>query len=852
MNVKKLFIDYFKTHGHKELPSSSLIPKNDKSLLFVNSGMVQFKDIFLGNENPKFTKIVTSQKCMRAGGKHNDLDNIGFTRRHHSFFEMLGNFSFGDYFKEDAISYAWDFLTNHLHLDKDKLYISVHKSDYESKDIWLKKIKISEKKIMMLGDDDNFWQMGDTGPCGPCTEIYYDLGSDLDGDLPDKGDPKDRYIEIWNLVFTQYNKLKNGKLEDLPQKCVDTGMGLERIQAVVEGKNDNYASSIFNEFNNFLDKNIKIDKEHSHVRKILLDHTRACCHLINDNVIPDREGRGYVLRRILRRSSRFLYKYNQKDPFLHTLANLICKSSDDYPDLKKNKKIIVELIKNEEINYLKTLGKGIDIIENHLKKKKPLDSDMVFMLYDTYGFPYEITEEIAFENNLKLDRKGFDKLMIEQKKRARNEKSFVHKDVSFLKDMDSTIFLGYDANNSSSKVLSIFVNNQPVDSVSKTKDSFYLILDQTCFYPEGGGQVSDVGKISSKGCDLNVIGVQKINNVIMHEVIINSGKISINDIVITKYDELERRKIASNHSSTHLLHYYLRTILGNHVQQRGSFVSSEGFRFDFTHNKIISPDEINKIETSINNEILTSSDTKSETMPYDKAIDSGALAFFEEKYDDNVRVISIGQNSIELCGGTHVQNTSEIGILKIVNQSSVANGIRRLECITGNSVLQYMNDKLSTLNNICQKLQTTDDKVCDKISSFKEENDFIKKKCSLYSKEFLNNKYLSFKPKTNKDVHCYIEFLDNLDSSEIKLLADIVKSNQISSLCFFITCQSPSEYTCHISVSKNINSSYNAKNLSKMINDHFDGKGGGSETFATCIITNTTKDNLKKFIEELI
>ena len=376
MNVKKLFIDYFTDKGHTEIQSSSLIPKNDKSLLFVNSGMVQFKDIFLGNEKAKYSRIVTCQKCMRAGGKHNDLDNIGFTRRHHSFFEMLGNFSFGDYFKEEAIEYAWDFLTNHLNLDKSKLYISVHDSDDESRDIWLKKIGINEKKLMILGDDDNFWQMGDPGPCGPCTEIYYDLGSQLKGELPNKGDPKDRYVEIWNLV----------------------------IQSIVEHKTDNYESSIFESLKSFIDKKIKITDKNSHIEKILLDHIRACCHLISDNVIPDRDGRGYVLRRIIRRSSRFLYKCDIKEPFLFSCADLVCKTSIDFPELKANLKLITETIKTEEVNYLNTLGKGIDMIDNHLKKKKSLDAEIVFTLYDTYGFPYEITEEIATEHNIKLDK----------------------------------------------------------------------------------------------------------------------------------------------------------------------------------------------------------------------------------------------------------------------------------------------------------------------------------------------------------------------------------------------------------------------------------------------------------------
>ena len=415
MNVKKEFINYFKKKGHTEYPSSPLIPHNDKSLLFVNSGMVQFKDIFLGNIKPKHRTIVTCQKCMRAGGKHNDLDNIGFTSRHHSFFEMLGNFSFGEYFKDEAIHYAWDFLVNYLKLDKNRMYVSVHESDDESKKIWIEKINVDPSKVLVLGDADNFWQMGDTGPCGPCTEIYYDLGDEFDGELPTIGDPKDRYIEIWNLVFTQYNKTSDGKLEELPQKCVDTGMGLERVQSILEGFSDNYDSSIFKPLSKFISSKINLSAEHTYIKKILLDHIRACCHLINDNVIPDRDGRGYVLRRILRRSSRFLYKQNIKEPFLFKCADNICNSSKDFPELKANSSKIIETIKTEEIKYLKTLGKGIELIDNHLETKSQLDGETVFKLYDTYGFPFEITEEIANEKNIKIDKAGYEKLMKSKK-----------------------------------------------------------------------------------------------------------------------------------------------------------------------------------------------------------------------------------------------------------------------------------------------------------------------------------------------------------------------------------------------------------------------------------------------------
>jgi alanyl-tRNA synthetase len=851
MNVKKHFIDYFKSKGHVEYSSSPLIPNNDKSLLFVNSGMVQFKDIFLGNIKPKDKAIVSCQKCMRAGGKHNDLDNIGFTTRHHSFFEMLGNFSFGDYFKENAIEYAWDFLTNNLSLDEEKLYVSVHESDEESKNIWIDKMKINPNKVLVLGDEDNFWQMGETGPCGPCSEIYYDLGDKYDGVLPTEGDPKDRYIEIWNLVFTQFNKTSSGNLEELPQKCVDTGMGLERIQAIVEGLSDNYDSSIFYELNKFINARIKLTGNSKYVKKILLDHIRACCHLINDNVIPDREGRGYVLRRILRRSSRFLYKHNIKDPFLFECSEVICNTSSDFPDLKKNINKISEIIKTEEIKYLKTLGKGIDMIDAHLKNNASLDADTIFTLYDTYGFPYEITEEIALENKISLDKQGYEKLMLAQKEKARGNKSFKDKSILKLDTNHETSFIGYNKNNQKAKVLAIYHENNEVKEASSINNNYSVILSDSCLYPEGGGQVSDIGKISLADSEFNVVDVQKINNIIIHKCILVSGEFHVNDNVVSSYDAIHRKKVTCNHSSTHLLHHYLRNILGEHVQQRGSSVSQTGFRFDFTHNKPLSENEIDNIEQSINSEIDKSYITKSKIVSYDKAIESGALAFFDEKYDSDVRVVSIGKNSVELCGGTHVESTSEIGAFKIINQSSVANGVRRIECVTGPCVVNYLNQNISILNKVCKEFQATPDNVINKINLLKKNNKDLKNKNILYSKDYLTNLFLTYQPiKIKNKISLFIEELDNIDSNEVKLLSDIIKSNTSECISFFITSFDNSIY-CYISVSKNILSRYNAKQLSKDVNDKFSGKGGGSDTFSTCILNDINTIDLKDYLKEI-
>lgn len=852
MNVKKLYIDYFKTKGHKHYPSSPLIPNNDKSLLFVNSGMVQFKDIFLGNIKPKDKAIVTCQKCMRAGGKHNDLDNIGFTSRHHSFFEMLGNFSFGEYFKDEAISFAWDFLTNVLKFDEKRLYVSVHDSDSESKQIWAEKIKIDPDRILVLGDEDNFWQMGETGPCGPCTEIYYDQGDGFDGVLPTVGDPKDRYIEIWNLVFTQYNKTSSGEMEELPQKCVDTGMGLERVQAIVEGFTDNYDSTIFQNLSQYIDSKISLNNDNLYIKKILLDHIRACCHLINDNVIPDREGRGYVLRRILRRSSRFVYKNNIKDPFLYQCAEVICTSSKDFPELKTNLAKIVDTIKSEEQKYLKTLGKGIELIDDFLKNKSYLDAETIFMLYDTYGFPFEITQEIASEKNIMIDKDGYEKLMMNQKESARNKKAFTDKVSSNLDTTHSTEFIGYDKNNIETSVVDIYHNDKKVKNVSDANVNYLVVLKETCLYPEGGGQISDVGSIHSDMCKLDVVDVQKINNTIYHQCKLVSGTLNVGDKVSSAYNEDHRKCVASNHSSTHLLHHYLRLTLGEHVQQRGSSVTEDGFRFDFTHTKPVTEKELMLIENSIQDEIHASTNTQKNILPFDKAIESGAIAFFEEKYSDNVRVVNIGKESIELCGGTHVENTSEIGAIKIINQSSVANGIRRLECVTGQNAFRFINNKLKTLEFICEELKSTDDNVIDKITGLQNEVKALKKKNVLYSKDFLTNLYKGYSGINLKDnVICFIECNDNLDSNESRLLTDIIKSNHDKSLSFLLS-KFKKNITCYICVSKNIISSYNAKNLSKQLNTKFNGKGGGNDTFATVVLSDTNVDKIKTFITEII
>ena len=720
MNIRQKFTSYFERNDHKLIQSSSLIPASDKTLLFTNSGMVQFKDIFLGIKNSKFDRVVTCQKCVRAGGKHNDLDNIGYTNRHHSFFEMLGNFSFGDYFKEKAIFYAWEFLTTELGLDKNKLYISVHKNDHEAAKIWLNDIKIKKDHIWYLDDVDNFWQMGSTGPCGPCSEIYYDLGDNLKGSIPSKGDPGDRYIEIWNLVFTQYDRDSKGSLNDLPKKCVDTGMGLERIHAVVEGVTDNFKTSLFKELEEHLDSSLNSKKTNYVIKKIIMDHCRSACFLISDGIIPSNEGRGYVLRRIIRRATRYLYNAGVKEPLLYTCGNILKNTmGSTYNGLIEKESIIKDILKNEENNYLNTLSNGLDLINKLTKSKNQLTGENIFQLYDTYGFPSEIVEEIAAENNIKLDLKGFKKLMEKQRLQSRKNSNFQIEDTSFINKKTTSDFLGYDKSTLTSEVIEIYTDNQSANSFKTLNTSFMLVTKETPFYPEGGGQISDTGRIYNDNMQLRVVNTQRVNNLILHHVILESGKIKVNDNIKMEIDIDRRKRIAINHSSTHLLNHALRHVLGKHVEQKGSLVTDQSLRFDFSHNKALSNDEISSIEKIISNEIELNISSKQKVTSYKKAIDSGALAFFDEKYDDEVRVINIGSKSVELCGGTHIANTSSIRLFKIIGESSVSTGVRRVEAVTGEEAYKLYQNLYSDIKDLSKTLDANPSDLKTKIDSIK-------------------------------------------------------------------------------------------------------------------------------------
>ena len=853
LNIRSLFLDYFQKKQHAIIESSSLIPPEDKTLLFTNSGMVQFKDIFLGTKKAKNKRIVSCQKCVRAGGKHNDLENIGYTNRHHSFFEMLGNFSFGDYFKEEAIYFAWDFLTTELGLDKKRLYVSVHKDDDETAKIWLNTIKLDPQKLWYLDDADNFWQMGSTGPCGPCTEIYYDLGEKLKGLMPSQGDTGDRYVEIWNLVFTQYNKDVKGALTDLPKKCVDTGMGLERIHAVVEGKTDNFKSSLFLDLEKYLDESLNTKNINYTIKKIIMDHCRSACFLISDGVIPSSEGRGYVLRRIIRRATRFLYNAGIQEPFIYSCAEILKQTmGGTYSGLINKNKLIQETLKDEEENYLNTLSKGLDLINKLTKSKNELSGENIFKLYDTFGFPSEIIQEIAAEKKLKLDMKQFSSLMDKQKLTSRKASNFDIKDASFI-DAGLSSFSGYNEYQFTSKILALYIDDKKVEKIDKADTELMVVFEKTPFYPEGGGQISDVGKASNNSSVLEVKNVQKVKNTIIHHAVLKKGTVSIRDEYELEIDAARRGKITVNHSATHLLNQALRDTLGDHVEQKGSLVTDKYLRFDFSHNKALTTDELRKIESIISFEINSNRDTQEKVMPYKDAISSGALAFFDEKYSDNVRVVNIGTKSMELCGGTHVENTTTIRLFKILNESSISTGIRRIEALTGDEAFHSYQSLHDEMKKISKVLNIKNTNILDKINLIKQSeensmssiNDLNKQIAKLYFEK------ISFKKNKIKQTFCYIEDCSDISIDQIKILSDIVKANHVDSISVLLK-HSKDIINCYVGVSKQCKHRYNAKQIIEELSKKFMSKGGGSPTFATSVIPNQDAKTIIDYLNKIL
>ncbi|MFT5427253.1 MAG: alanyl-tRNA synthetase [Gammaproteobacteria bacterium] len=712
-DIRTAFLNYFHDKDHKIVASSSLVPGNDPTLLFTNAGMVQFKDVFLGLDKRPYNKATTSQRCVRAGGKHNDLENVGYTARHHTFFEMLGNFSFGDYFKHEAIEYAWEFLTKDLGIPESRLWVTVFEDDDEAADIWLNEIGVSKDRFSRCGEKDNFWQMGDTGPCGPCTEIFYDHGEDVPGGPPGSPDQEgDRYIEIWNLVFTQYNRDAQGNLNPIPSPSVDTGMGLERIAAVVQGVHNNYDIDLFKSLIESI-KNLAQRKVTETVSlQVVADHIRSCAFLITDGVVPSNEGRGYVLRRIIRRAIRHGNKLGFTEPFFYKLVSPLSElMGEAYPELNKDCERVSQILLKEEERFAETLEQGLKHLELVISEIQGtvIAGEDAFKLYDTYGFPVDLTADIARERGLTLDNAGFEKAMEQQRSRARAASKF-SVDMSELPETDlETEFNGYEISTQESiyeaTVSALYHDGKSVE-VLKAGESGGVILESTPFYAESGGQVGDTGSLSAADSLFNVSDTQKQGSAFVHFGALQGGTLKVGQSVNCSVDQRRRKNIMRNHSATHLLHAALRNVLGEHVTQKGSLVSEDRLRFDFSHNEPVSKEQLFQIETLVNQQILENKTTEVNVMALEDAKKSGAMSLFGEKYDESVRVLKIGgEFSIELCGGTHVSSTGDIGLMKIISESGVAAGVRRIEAVTGEGALDWVNESEQKLNDMAQLLK---------------------------------------------------------------------------------------------------------------------------------------------------
>ncbi|MDR2244301.1 MAG: alanine--tRNA ligase [Burkholderiales bacterium] len=737
--IRRQFIDYFVANGHTTVASLPLVPPNDPTLLFTNAGMVQFKDVFLGVEQRPYKRAVSSQRCVRAGGKHNDLENVGYTARHHTFFEMLGNFSFGDYFKRDAIFFAWELLTKVYKLPQERLWATVYIDDDEAYDIWANEIKIPKERLVRIGDNkgakyasDNFWQMADVGPCGPCSEIFYDHGPGIAGGPPGSPDAEaDRYIEIWNLVFMQYNRDAQGTLTPLPAPCVDTGMGLERLAAVLQNVHSNYDIDLFQSLIAAAAKATGCKDKDSPSLRVIADHIRACAFLIVDGVIPGSEGRGYVLRRIIRRAIRHGYKLGQKKPFFYTLVETLAKTMGDaYPELMREQARVAQVLQMEEQRFGETIDNGMKLLDDALKQMQgsgtaTLSGETAFTLYDTFGFPLDLTSDVCRERGVTVDEAGFDKAMQAQRERARMASQFKVGE-SLVYQGPKTTFEGYERLEDAAKIVALYNDGVSVTSL-KEGECGVVVLDRTPFYAESGGQVGDVGLLHSNEVSFSVQDTQKIQpDVFGHIGEVTKGVLNVGDTVQTAVDRVARTRTVRNHSATHLMHKALREVLGSHVQQKGSLVNGERTRFDFSHFAPVTAEEMARVETKVNEEILMNDATQARLMSFDDALKSGAMALFGEKYGDTVRVLNIG-SSCELCGGTHVNRTGDIGLFKIVAEGGIAAGIRRIEAVAGEGVIEYLNDREQILQRAAGELKVSPGELDVRVAHLTEQMKLLEK-----------------------------------------------------------------------------------------------------------------------------
>ncbi|MCD9454267.1 alanine--tRNA ligase [Klebsiella pneumoniae] len=843
--IRQAFLDFFHSKGHQVVASSSLVPHNDPTLLFTNAGMNQFKDVFLGLDKRNYSRATTAQRCVRAGGKHNDLENVGYTARHHTFFEMLGNFSFGDYFKQDAIKYAWELLTgeNWFALPKEKLWVTVYETDDEAFDIWANEVGVPRERIIRIGDNkgapfasDNFWQMGDTGPCGPCTEIFFDHGDHIWGGPP--GSPEedgDRYIEIWNIVFMQFNRQADGTMEPLPKPSVDTGMGLERIAAVLQHVNSNYDIDLFRDLIASVAKVTGATDLTNKSLRVIPDHIRSCAFLVADGVIPSNENRGYVLRRIIRRAIRHGNMLGAKETFFWKLvAPLIDVMGSAGDELKQQQAQVEQVLKTEEEQFARTLERGLALLDEELSKLKgdTLDGETAFRLYDTYGFPVDLTADVCRERNIKVDEAGFEAAMEEQRRRARESSGFGADYNAMIRVDGASEFKGYDHLELNGKVTALFIDGKAVDSVSAGQEAV-VILDQTPFYAESGGQVGDKGELKGAGFSFAVSDTQKYGQAIGHIGKVASGTLKVGDAVQADVDEARRQRIRLNHSATHLMHAALRQVLGTHVAQKGSLVNDKALRFDFSHFEAMKPEEIRAVEDLVNAQIRRNLAIETNIMDIDAARASGAMALFGEKYDDRVRVLRMGDFSTELCGGTHAARTGDIGLFRITSESGTAAGVRRIEAVTGEGAMAILHAQSDQLNDIAQLLKGDSHNLGEKVRAALERTRQLEKelqqlKGQAAAQESAN---LSSKAEEINGVKLLVSELTGVEPKMLRTMVDDLK-NQLGSTIVVLATVADGKVFLIAGVSKDVTDRVKAGELVGMVAQQVGGKGGGRPDMA--------------------
>ncbi|EGA4833230.1 alanine--tRNA ligase [Salmonella enterica] len=843
--IRQAFLDFFHSKGHQVVASSSLVPNNDPTLLFTNAGMNQFKDVFLGLDKRNYSRATTSQRCVRAGGKHNDLENVGYTARHHTFFEMLGNFSFGDYFKHDAIQFAWELLTgeNWFALPKERLWVTVYETDDEAYEIWEKEVGIPRERIIRIGDNkgapyasDNFWQMGDTGPCGPCTEIFYDHGDHIWGGPP--GSPEedgDRYIEIWNIVFMQFNRQADGTMEPLPKPSVDTGMGLERIAAVLQHVNSNYDIDLFRTLIEAVAKVTGATDLGNKSLRVIADHIRSCAFLVADGVLPSNENRGYVLRRIIRRAVRHGNMLGAKETFFYKLVGpLIEVMGSAGEELKRQQAQVEQVLKTEEEQFARTLERGLALLDEELAKLQgdTLDGETAFRLYDTYGFPVDLTADVCRERNIKVDEAGFEAAMEEQRRRAREASGFGADYNAMIRVDSASEFKGYDHLELNGKVTALFVDGKAVEAINAGQEAV-VVLDQTPFYAESGGQVGDKGELKGAGFTFAVDDTQKYGQAIGHLGKLSAGALKVGDAVQADVDEARRACIRLNHSATHLMHAALRQVLGAHVAQKGSLVSDKVLRFDFSHNEAMKPSEIRQVEDLVNAQIRRNLPIETNIMDLDAAKAKGAMALFGEKYDERVRVLSMGDFSTELCGGTHASRTGDIGLFRIISESGTAAGIRRIEAVTGEGAMATVHAQSDRLNDIAHLLKGDSQNLGDKVRAVLERTRQLEKelqqlKDQAAAQESAN---LSSKAVDLNGVKLLVSELAGIEPKMLRTMVDDLK-NQLGSTVIVLATVVEGKVSLIAGVSKDVTDRVKAGELIGMVAQQVGGKGGGRPDMA--------------------